>query len=59
MLYISARLRIAAHDEVRAPPTLVCNYNYLASADDPTRAYRLSKTPDKYVFSVIHTARRY
>ena len=51
-------------------PTLVCicsgyeprphlfvdlydGYNYLASTD---QAYRSSKTPDEYVFSVIHTA---
>ena len=30
-----------------------------AQNGDPIRAYRSSKTPDKYVFSVIHTARRY
>ena len=37
--------------------------NYLANAEcfygDPIRAYRSSKTPDKYVFSVVHTAWRY
>ena len=59
MLYISARL----HMQIRAPPTIVCRHVIIWQAQngDPIRAYRSSKTPDKYmymyVFSVIHKAR--
>ena len=50
---------------IRAPPTIVCRHVravviiWQAQNGDPIRAYRSSKTPDKYmyVFSVIHKAR--
>ena len=50
MLYISARLHMHAVDTSTA---------HKAQNGDPIRAYRSSKTPDKYmyVFSVIHKAR--
>ena len=41
---------------IRAPPALVCTAVIIvwqAQNGDPIRAYRSSKTPDKYVFSVI------
>ena len=63
MLYISARLRIHAIAFEPRPHLFVDlygGYNYLASANgDPTWAYSFSKTPDTYMFSVIHTARLY
>ena len=51
---------------IRALPTHVCRlvvyggYNYLEGQndDDAIQAYRSSKTPDNYVFSVIRTIRR-
>ena len=59
MLYISARLRSHA---LYTSPSHTCLQTYAvviiiwqAQNVDPTRAYRPSKTSDKYVFSVRST----
>ena len=65
MLYISARLHMHAVDTSPAHNCLkTCTAVVIiwqAQNGDPIRAYRSSKTPDKYmymyVFSVIHKAR--
>ena len=61
MLYISARLNVHACSGYEPRPQLFVDVIiWQAQNGDPIRAYRSSKTPDKYmyVFSVIHNIRR-